>query len=303
MIRQTYFGLRYGMVALSAMLYAGVVFQWLAQHCSQGSISAYYFTPVRPVLIAALSAIGVGLIIYRGNTHRENSILDIAGFLAIIVAFVPTRTPDPNTGCDVSDNLLPPELEANLGTSTAARIEAAYVDRLDSDVMVAIGNSIVALFVAGFLGIFLGKMIQPTSSPAKPPPFDARRSAATGLAVVVLLVAGFVLYLTLDRETFRLVAHPLAAILFFFLILVIIFMNWRGANTSSRYRILYLSTLIVTVALMIVVALLRDVIAWAFWLETVGIAGFATFWLMQSRELGGLIDRDELTQYDTEARR
>jgi hypothetical protein len=130
------------------MLYAGVVIQWIGFKCAQGSISAYYFTPVRPVLIAALAAIGVGLIIYRGNTSRENSILDIAGFAAIMVAFVPTGTPDLNTGCNRSDGVLTPELLAELNISAlnqnaTEKIEQAFMERLDHDVLVAIGVSVM----------------------------------------------------------------------------------------------------------------------------------------------------------------
>ena len=92
----TYRGLRVGMVVLVLLLFGSVVFEILrtgvaGQLCLQPSISAYYYTPARPVFVAALSAVGAGLIIYRGTTAAENVLLDFAGFFAFVVAFVPTK--------------------------------------------------------------------------------------------------------------------------------------------------------------------------------------------------------------------
>jgi hypothetical protein len=290
--RQTYFGLRYGMVALAVLLYVGVLIQLVGYGCGQGSISAYYFTPVRPVLIAALAAIGVGLIIYRGSTPLENTVLDVAGFLAIVVAFVPTSTPAAGTGCSVTDQLLSGDVLGAVGPETAARIETAYVDRLDHDVMISIANSVIALFVAGFLALYLGRLIRPAAGATSPTP-DTQRSRWSGVAVMVLLCIGLALYLILDRQTFRLVAHPVAAITFFALIIAVMVLN-GAESTVPLYRWLYYGTAGVTILLMGVVALLHAVISWVFWIETVGVAGFVAFWLMQSHELGGSRDRSEI---------
>jgi hypothetical protein len=66
-IAQTYRGLRVGMVVLVLLLFGSVVFEIVrtgvaGQLCLQPSISAYYYTPARPVFVAALSAVGAGLI-------------------------------------------------------------------------------------------------------------------------------------------------------------------------------------------------------------------------------------------------
>jgi len=295
--RQTYLGLRYGMIVLAAMLYIGVLLQWLIGKCYQDSVSAYYFTPVRPVLIGALTAIGTGLVIYRGNTSQENRILDAAGFLAIVVAFVPTETPAPNTGCNASDGLLSSQLAGQLDAELAARIEAAYAERLDNEVVGAIGVSILALIAAGTIAILLGGLVK---SPHSSPGFDLKRTLSSSAFSLGLLVAGFILYRTFDRATFRLIAHPFAAVAFFLLILIVICLNARSSDTPPRYRTFYRDVILVTLAAMVGTALLRIVVdyAWIFWLETVGIFGFIAFWFVQSRELGGLPNRTTLAEKD-----
>jgi hypothetical protein len=291
---QTYFGLRYGLVILSAMLYIGVLIQWLYYHCSQGSISAYYFTPVRPVLIASLSAIGVSLIVYRAKRDLENSVLDVAGFLAIIVAFVPTSTPAPGTGCNASNTLLSPELTAGIAPEATRAIEQAYTSRLNDDIMIAIANSVTALFVAALLGILTGRLIKPI--PGTRRQSGRIRGRSSGLAVLALLAVGVAAYFLLDAATFRRLAHPTAAITFFALILFVMGLNAVDEKTAPAYRHRYWGIVAMTVVAMAVIGSLHDRIAWTFWLETAGILGFAAFWLVQSNELVGAADRDELVE-------
>lgn len=293
--RQTYLGLRYGMVVLAAMLYIGVLLQWLIGQCYQDSVSAYYFTPVRPVLIGALTAIGAGLIIYRGNSSLENRVLDVAGFLAIVVAFVPTGTPAPNTGCNASDGLLGPESAGALDAELATRIETVYAERIDDDVVAAIGVSMLALIAAGVIAILLGGLMKP---PHTSQSFELKRALSGSAFSLGLLVVGFVLYQVLDRAVFRRIAHPLAAIAFFLLIIIVIYLNGRSPDTPLEYRAIYRRIVWATLAAMAGTVLLSTVVdyAWIFWLETAGILGFIVFWFVQSRELGGLANRTTLAE-------
>ena len=61
----------------------------------QESISDYYHTGMRDVFVAILFAIGVFLYSYRGYDIRDNLAANLAGVLAIGIAFFPT-TPDLN---------------------------------------------------------------------------------------------------------------------------------------------------------------------------------------------------------------
>lgn len=59
--------------------------------CFLASISDYYYTPVRGYFVAATVALGVCLICLRGSTEVEDALLNVAGVLAPVVAFVPTE--------------------------------------------------------------------------------------------------------------------------------------------------------------------------------------------------------------------
>ncbi|WP_216361439.1 hypothetical protein [Candidatus Chloroploca asiatica] len=59
----------------------------------QGSISAYYHTPMRDVFVGSLCAIAVFLWAYQGYDWRDNAAGNVAGFAALGVAFFPT-TPE-----------------------------------------------------------------------------------------------------------------------------------------------------------------------------------------------------------------
>jgi peptidoglycan/LPS O-acetylase OafA/YrhL len=56
----------------------------------QGSISAYYHTPMRNVFVGILFAVGASLYLYRGYNMLENIVLNIAGILALCIALLPT---------------------------------------------------------------------------------------------------------------------------------------------------------------------------------------------------------------------
>lgn len=288
-VRQTYYGLRLAMVVLAAMLYVAIALLYFQASCSQSSISAYYYTPVRPVFIAALGAIGVGLIIYRGNTRLENQLLDIAGFAALIVAFVPTGvpTPTPGTSCNTREELLNQDIAGTIGADLTQKIELAYTAKLADSITTAVANNVVALFAAGLLAIVLSRFLKPRFVAADQllTP-DRWRSISVSL---LLLVAGTAFYFV-DREQFLSIAHGGAAIIFFLLILSVMVLNGLGARTPT-YQRLYMGTAAATVLLMIVVFLLRNLFDVIFWLETVGIAGFTAFWVVQTNELGGFINR------------
>ena len=58
--------------------------------CLLGSISAYFHTPARGAFIGGLFAVGACLIVYKGNDPLEDVLLDFSGFMAFVVALVPT---------------------------------------------------------------------------------------------------------------------------------------------------------------------------------------------------------------------
>ena len=93
-ILKTYSLLRIGM-ALIGILFP-LVLWWVGLFRGvelQGSISAYYHTPMRDVFVGSLCAIGVFLYFYKGVTKDENIALNFAGIFAVLIALLPTSAP------------------------------------------------------------------------------------------------------------------------------------------------------------------------------------------------------------------
>jgi hypothetical protein len=57
------------------------------------SVSGYYYTAMRNVLVAVLCALGVVLVTYRGYDRLDERITNIAGLATIGVALFPTSSP------------------------------------------------------------------------------------------------------------------------------------------------------------------------------------------------------------------
>src|SRR5688500_8603696 len=86
----TYRYLRLGMVVVVLTLLTSVFIERRNAGCWQGSLSAYYYSPARPIFVSGLIAIAVSLIVIKGSIVIEDMLLNLAGMLAPIVAFVPT---------------------------------------------------------------------------------------------------------------------------------------------------------------------------------------------------------------------
>ena len=90
---KSYRYLRLSVVVVVAALMASVLLEVIHAGCWQESISAYYYTPTHAIFVGGLVAIGVALIAVKGSTDLEDALLNVAGVLAPIVAFVPTSPP------------------------------------------------------------------------------------------------------------------------------------------------------------------------------------------------------------------
>ena len=84
----TYRHLRMVLVALPLLMFVASVGTFLATGTIQGSISAYYVGPLRDVFVGMLVGLAVCLVAYKG-APVEDYALDLAGFYALFVAFVP----------------------------------------------------------------------------------------------------------------------------------------------------------------------------------------------------------------------
>ena len=89
----TYRHLRMMLVALPVLLLVTSALAALVLRTVEGSISAYYLGPFRDVFVGAMVGTAVCLVAYRGGP-LEDYALNLSGFYAVLVAFVPTGLAD-----------------------------------------------------------------------------------------------------------------------------------------------------------------------------------------------------------------
>ena len=188
---KTYRYLRLAMVGLVIFLLLAVLIEWwhTDPRCFQTTLSAYYYTPAQAVFVSALLAIGVCMVVLKGNTEIEDVLLNAAGMLAPVAALVPT----PGVGDCWSTPVNPGNTPADVANNMTALLAISSV------VLVAI------LFVANRAGW---------------PP-----AARVGVPLAALLVVGFGVWFYVGRDSFLTGAHYVSAIALFVLIAVVVLIN------------------------------------------------------------------------------
>lgn len=265
---KTYRYLRVALVSLVVLLFASVALEWWAtgRSCLQGSISAYYHTPVQSVFVGVLVTMGVCLVALKGNTQGEDILLNVAGLLAPGVAFIPT---------------------ADTGTCRSGPFVVA-------DLPGRVANNMQALFLAGVLvGVAALVIARRQAGPG-----GLRRGDRLGILGSTLLLVGGAVWFYAARESFLDLAHEVAAVPMFGAIVAVVWLNGRDAKASARvgpgtvrtspyvpvYRTISTLMLLALVAT-VVVSLLTRSSAVVLWVEVALIALFAAFWVVQTVEL------------------
>ena len=266
---KTYRYLRLSMVFLVALLGVAVLREGLTRipGCWETSVSSYYYTPVRAVFVGVLIAIGVCMVVLKGNTEREDVLLNLAGMMAFVVPLVPTPA---------------------LGTcrTGAATDLAAIGDN--------ISNNVFAVLAVGYAALAWTLWNAWRSHAAGDWKLDSTIGA--GIGVVLLLVATGAF--AWSRDFFVRWAHDFSAIAMFICLVVVMGLNAlgvgraRGGDASLMRRSLttgYAAVGVAMVLTLVVVVVLRlaDVrfAHLILWLEAALIVEFATFWVIQTREL------------------
>jgi hypothetical protein len=110
--KRTWRYVRVAIVALVLLILTSVAIESLKEGRVLTSISDYYYTPARSCFVGGLIGIAICMICLRGNTDTEDVLLNLAGMLAPVVAFVPTPdppvcTPMPGDPCiaDIANNV------------------------------------------------------------------------------------------------------------------------------------------------------------------------------------------------------
>ncbi|MDP3893133.1 MAG: hypothetical protein Q8Q44_18005 [Nocardioides sp.] len=258
---KTYRYLRIALVVLVVGLAASVVVEWLGTgpECLQVSISAYYYTPAQGMFVGALVAIGACLVILQGNTEWEDSLLNVAGMLAPVVAFVPT-----------------PYQENCYSAPVNADTQAANV-----------ANNIAALLVVAALGLAVAAVLGVRSRR----PWT--RLQRNGWLATVAAVSGTAALFHLDRSLFLDVGHYAAAVVMFGCIIVVVVLNalaYERVTHSRMDRNPYAVVAVLMVVLPLVMGGVHLAVGWehvVLWVEATLILLFAVFWVVQTRELWG----------------
>ena len=256
---KSYRYLRWSIVVVVVSMIASVVLEWIRADCVQGSLSAYYYTPVQAVFVGGLVAIGVSLIAIRGSTDWEDVLLNLAGVLAPIVAFVPTTPP-------------------------GQRCESSTVIASNSEVF--IDNNVLAFAIGGVTALVLGLAIGKLKRTPTLKSFDPR-SLFVLAGGAAFLLAGLIWYFA-SRRNFLDHAHMGAAIAMFAVVDVVILLNAlrRKAKGKSwyRYALLAAAMPILGLALFAWSRIDKDWDHFVLWLELVELTVFGVYWVLQTFE-------------------
>ena len=272
--RQTYLALRFAMLLLTAMLAVSIVLQVVVadSFCVLESISAYYHTAARNVFVGALCAIGVCLIVYRGNLDEENVALDYSGFMAFVVAFVPTEY---DRAC------------------TAAGVPSPT----DPGLADAAANNVLAVLVIALVAALAAWRV-PWLRPKEGAPLSRFATSAVTVTLV-LLVAGFLIFF-LQRDLFVRKGHATAAVLLFAGIIVVVGINARDFAAKRGVSLWWNRYTVMAVAM--TVSVVGSVVLYLFGVpyavlvvEALLIGEFAVFWGMQTAELRNMRVRPDLS--------
>src|SRR5215207_3858994 len=209
---KSYRYLRLSIVVVILSLLASVVLERINAGCWEESISAYYYTPVHTMFVGALLALGVAIIAIRGSTDVEDMLLNVAGVLAPIVAFVPTSRP--STLCSKH--------------ASAVTDSAPYIN-----------NNLLAFAIGGGAAVLTAVALtyRATRARAKarhePLKFDPLTLVGLGLGLV--LVVGGLLWFVLARDSFLEHAHGGGAVAMFALLGIVALLSGFGAKPPFRW--------------------------------------------------------------------
>ena len=290
---RTYTAIRTGVVAVIVAL-GFAVWREIAtspDDCVQRSLSAYYYTPVRPVFVGALLIIGFAMIVMWGMTWKEDAALNLAGLLLMVVALVPTL--------DANFCSIPKALRGKVPDTETKQIADNALIRANAD---AVSRSFTSLlFVIALILLLVaatGVMVMSRPSSQRTPSSAALIGYAVtwGLAVLAW-VFYFVVYQDADNpgSAFNHKVHSWSANLAVgFIILAVVFAarDKAGSDEPTKKKWVWFYGLVAaTMALTAIVIKVGDHFdlfsGWVddhatFLLEAILIALLGIFWVLQT---------------------
>jgi hypothetical protein len=276
---ETYRALRLGMVGGGLLLGTGVVGYIISVGMRiPPSVSATFYTPIQTIFTGTLILVGLALVAVKGRPGWENTLLDVAGVLIPMVAFVPTPIQDA-TCVPAGKDCVPLPLVEGVGLNVGAYL-------------------VLGLVALGYL--WLRRLLEGTNQEWDGP---TTRGIATVTGVWLLVAAIFFF----ARPQFLQFAHYASAISFFVILGVVVFINASYTapvdpaidKPASWYRGWYrvIAWLMVAFALFGVVVFLvtgtqnfvytetSQPFPVIFWVEVVLLTLFVLYWVLQTVEL------------------
>lgn len=188
---RTYRYARIGMVAAVVLLATSILLERMDQGCWQTSISAYFYTSAKSVMVGVLLAIGFAMIVIKGRNAFEDTALNFAGMFAPIVALAPTSPP---------------------GDAERCRIFVPSPEELDT----AINNNVWALLFTGMVCLVVAFGIAVLLNRDVKAPFAEIDAGTWKTLVAAFLAVAVAVALKAAWDDFNTLAHGWAARLMFF---------------------------------------------------------------------------------------
>ena len=295
---QTYRYLRGAMVALLLLLLLSVSYQawWESEpSCWLGSISAYYYTPARTIFVGSLFGLGAALIAYKGHTAEEDVLLNFSGFMALVVAMVPTV---PDSSCETNGFSQTP---AEIAMAVRNNIWSLIVATVIAVVVAASIKAIMAIKKNGAAKKAAGLGIPDTALPAARPGIPVVCISVLCSLVLVLELALFVAL----PDSFIALSHGIAAatmVIGVIMVMVLSALNVKDrlkgnddrAKRVKRYQRIYIglaAALGLLLGLTVVVSLaVSGFDHFILISEVIIIVLFGAYWIVQTYELRNLFE-------------
>lgn len=297
---RTYMAIRMGVVAVIVALGIAVWREIASSpdHCVQRSLSAYYYTPVRPVFVGALLMLGFAMIVMWGMTSAEDSVLNLAGLLLMVVALVPTL--DANY-CSLPKALrrqVPDTETKKIADDALIKASADAVSRSFTALLAVATLILVSLVVAGAVVYFRTAPDERTTN------WPRFAYVVTWVLAAAAVVINFVLYLDADNpdSAFNHQVHGASANLAVALIIVAVMLAARHKGQSNdatktrwvwRYRCLA-GAMVLTATVIKGGDRIKLFSGWewvddhaTFLVEAILIALIGVFWILQTIDRRG----------------
>jgi hypothetical protein len=287
---QSYRYLRVVMVGLLVALATAVFYQTSKQGSFLASVSAYYYTPAQAIFVGALIGLGVSMIALQGMNGAEDTLLNLGGIFAIVVAIVPTgRGADFQTAlqaCQKSTGTL-------LTQRASGKLDCPTMQALQNATKANVQNNVTALVIVGALALALSGFFlfrDRTAGNGAP----GRGWALAGfLAAGVVWLCGLVA-LVVSVSWLAGNAHYIAAVGLLLAILAVAAANAyrrrerptvKGALRSPReYRYTWVAATTLAGSA-VLIALWGVSVIPLFWVEIPVAFLFIAFWTVQTLEL------------------